>query len=157
MADSGKRRRILVIGYGNPLRCDDGLGWQVVKQLEARGLAEGVAVRRVLQLAPELAAEMRDRDLVLFVDASQEGEPGEVLTWRVELEPRNQNFTHHASPEGLLWLAQKLHGVAPVAWMVTVAGEKFEWGESLSPAVRASLPTVLERVGRLISGEESAG
>ncbi len=157
MANSGKRRRVLVIGYGNPLRCDDGLGWQVVRQLEAQGLPEGVVVRRVIQLTPELAAEMGERDLVLFVDASQEGEPGEVRTRQVEREPRNESFTHEDSPAGLLWLAQRLHGVAPIGWLLTVAGERFEWGESLSPAVRASLPRVLESVGRLISGEESAG
>ena len=46
---------VLVIGYGNPLRGDDGIGWSA-----ANALAEGMQDDRVrivacIQLTPELA------------------------------------------------------------------------------------------------------
>jgi hypothetical protein len=40
---------------------------------------------------------------------------------------------HQANPSGLLALAQTLHGRAPLAWMVSVAGEDFGLRETLSP------------------------
>ena len=52
--------RVLVIGYGNPGRQDDGLGAAVIERLEALGL-EGVTVDADYQLNIEDAADMRKR------------------------------------------------------------------------------------------------
>ncbi len=59
---------VLVIGYGNELRGDDGIGPHVVSELAALELP-GVLTRIVHQLLPELAAELADTCLVIFVDA----------------------------------------------------------------------------------------
>ncbi|MBW7939884.1 MAG: hypothetical protein H3C63_14095, partial [Candidatus Omnitrophica bacterium] len=48
--------RVLVIGFGNPLRGDDGFGWEVAGQLERRLSQESsVHILTPIQLAPELA------------------------------------------------------------------------------------------------------
>ena len=65
---------MLIIGYGNPLRGDDGVGWRVA---EAAGTAlpEGAAtVLAVHQLTPELSAPISRAGRVVFVDAAAEGE-----------------------------------------------------------------------------------
>src|SRR2546421_12899232 len=67
----------LVIGYGNPLRTDDGVGWQVAQQL-ATDLADDVDVIGTHQLTPELAEPISRAGLVVFVDAGVGGEPGHV-------------------------------------------------------------------------------
>jgi hydrogenase maturation protease len=70
----------LIIGYGNPLRGDDGLGWQVAGEL-AKCVDALISAVAVQQLTPELAEPVSDADLVIFVDASCHGEPG---SWRCE-------------------------------------------------------------------------
>src|SRR5271166_6728975 len=70
----------LIIGYGNPLRGDDGLGWQVASEL-AKCVDALISVLAVQQLTPELAEPVSDADLVIFVDACCDGEPG---SWRCE-------------------------------------------------------------------------
>ena len=69
---------VLIIGYGNPLRGDDGVGWRVAEAVAA-ALPDGAAeVLTVHQLTPELAELMSRADRVIFIDAAAEGEAGEV-------------------------------------------------------------------------------
>ena len=56
----------LVIGIGNPLRGDDGIGWRLAARLPAQ---PGLAVRCRQQLTPELAADLAAVQRVLFLDA----------------------------------------------------------------------------------------
>ena len=56
----------LVIGIGNPLRGDDGIGWRLAAGLAAR---PGLAVRCQQQLTPELAAELAAVERLLLLDA----------------------------------------------------------------------------------------
>jgi hydrogenase maturation protease len=61
-------RSILVIGYGSPLRSDDGVGQQIVKAIAAWGLpnVEAIAVH---QLTPELVEPIATVDIAIFIDA----------------------------------------------------------------------------------------
>ena len=91
------RTHILIIGIGNPLRSDDGLGWAVAEQLSqylAMRPCNGASapttaavsrverwycdIHTVYQLTPELAEWMAAVNLVVMIDASHEGEPGEL-------------------------------------------------------------------------------
>src|ERR1700686_2681571 len=76
MNESAERRQ-LIIGIGNPLRSDDGLGWAVAEQLTIEG-DTGCDIQAVHQLTPELAQKMALASLVVLIDASREGEPGEL-------------------------------------------------------------------------------
>src|SRR5689334_19250278 len=68
----------LVIGYGNPLRGDDGVGWVAAQRLAHRVDQEHVATMAVHSLTPELAAALRHAELVIFIDAA-EGQPAGYL------------------------------------------------------------------------------
>ena len=71
--------RSLVIGIGNPLRGDDGIGWRLAARLPAR---PGLAVRCRQQLTPELAADLAVVDRLLLLDAwVAPGERGEGV-WK---------------------------------------------------------------------------
>ena len=63
---SGLGTASLVIGIGNPLRSDDGIGWRLAAQLPA---GAGLGVRCRQQLTPELAEELAAVERVLFLDA----------------------------------------------------------------------------------------
>ena len=147
--------KVLVIGYGNPLREDDGVGWRVVEEIR-RQKAEGrnsqsLETIATHQLLPELAEEVSEAELVIFVDASVEGEPGEILVR--EIVPITQEmgaFTHHFDPAGLLGYARDLYGRFPRAYLVTITAVSLGYGEGLSETVEAVLPDVLTQIIMLI-------
>lgn len=141
----------LIIGYGNPLRGDDGVGWRVVEALE--GLVPEGAALAVHQLTPELAEPISRAGTVVFVDAAAEGEPGEVACLALEgdtgCQPALQG-SHLTTPDALLAMARELFGRCPPAYMVTIAGESFELSEALSPAVEAAVPEAVARILELV-------
>lgn len=151
--------RALIIGYGNPLRSDDGLGWQAAYRLAATLKKEApVEVLAVHQLTPELGDSIRDAGLVLFIDASHQGQPG---TWRcapVEWEATpSPALVHHLTPASLLAYARALFGASPPALLISVGGESFGYGEKLTPRVEAALPGVIRHAARACLAEGTHG
>jgi hydrogenase maturation protease len=124
---------LLIIGYGNPLRGDDGIGPAVVDELQGSPIAARTELLQRHQLGPELAAQIAIADAVIFVDASAVGIPGEIRTRRLQApEAATSDLTHHVSPEILLAIARELYGRAPDAVLVTVCGASFEMGTPMS-------------------------
>lgn len=147
----------LVIGYGNPLRADDGLGWTAAQRLAETSLPAAARVLAVHQLTPELAEPISRAGLVIFVDAREGDGPGRVH-WHA-VAPGGGGalaFSHELHPAALLGLARALYGACPPAIVVSVDGVDFEYGVVLSPAVQAALPEVLDRVRTLLSAGPSA-
>ncbi len=139
---------VLVIGYGNTLRQDDGFGWWVAERLQQEA-TEGMQVIACHQLTPELAEPLSRCRIALFVDA-REGEPAGQLEWEtVSAVPSgNASFTHSAGPADLCLLAQTLYGSAPAqAYLLTVRSTHFELGKELSPEVEKAIEVALKRIG----------
>lgn len=130
--------RIVAFALGNPIRGDDGAGPAIAAGLAA--LLPGLEVVEAAELLPEHAEAVADADGVLFLDASVSGTPGEVRTAPVAPRAARAAMLHALVPEELLGLARALHGRAPPAALVTIAGKDFAFGESLSAEVAAALP-----------------
>ena len=138
-------KTILVIGYGSTLRSDDGVGQHVAHEVAAQGWP-GVRSMALPQLTPELAAEIAQAKLVIFVDAV-EGQTG-VQTADVSSEVGTTGaMTHHATPQGLLALAQTLYAACPPAMLVSVPGVHFELGEGLSAVALQGAEIALKLIG----------
>ncbi len=129
-------RKVLVIGYGNPLRGDDGVGPFVASRLG------GVAVH---QLTPELAEQVAAADVAIFVDARADLPPGEVQICPLEDEGA---LTHQCSPAYLVHLARTVYGRSPEATLVGIGAQSFELGKPLSEAVRRAADEVERRLSR---------
>ncbi len=142
-------RHILIVGYGNPLRCDDGLGWRAAEALSRSLPFPEIEVVIRHQLTPELADNLRHADLIFFIDAAQDGRPGELTCAPVTLRPGVVR-SHQLSPAGLLALAQQLYGATPRAFAISLCGECFDHGATLSATVEASLPKLTALVENLI-------
>ncbi len=123
---------LLVLAIGNLQREDDGVAWAIAAPLIGR---QGLDVRRVMQLGPELAPDVSRADTVLFVDARHGGPPGAVRLSRLQPTPDRLGLTHALSPRALLFYAGQLYGRAPRAHLLTVTGERFGHGEGLSESV----------------------
>jgi len=143
----------LIIGYGNPLRGDDGLGWQVASEL-AKCVDALISVVAVQQLTPELAEPVSDADLVIFVDACCDGEPG---SWRCEsIRPgseRSQVYAHYFTPASLLGYANAIFNASPTALLISAAVGSFDYGEVLTPSVAAVVPQMVRFICKTL--EES--
>ena len=136
--------RVLVIGFRNPGRLDDGLGPAVAAALEPLELP-GVTVDSDYQLTVEDAATMQEFDAVLFVDAAVCGtEPFYVA----EVQPRDTQVsfsTHSIDPRGVMTLARDLFQASPKAYIVGIRGYEFnEFGERLSEDAQANLQAARE-------------
>ena len=139
---------LLVIGYGNTLRRDDGVGSKVAEAVAALNLP-GVSVIVRHQLVPELAEPISQARGVIFVDAAVNANGrGE---WR-EIEPNEtgQLFAHATDPRSLLALAGQLFGRSPPAWSLAVPVEDLGFGDGLSPRAEVGLRVALKQVQSLV-------
>jgi len=147
-------KRILIIGYGNLLREDDGVG-----RLAAERLAEELREPRVTvipchQLNLELVEPISEADCVLFIDAAAHGIPGVMSLARVKpatVPP--ESFSHRLEPGVLLAASSALYGRMPEALALTISGERFDYGETLSPIVAEVLPLAVDRVRGMVESE----
>ncbi len=143
----------LVIGYGNPLRGDDGFGVAVAERVQHLLASEKVAVIVCQQLTPELAEPISAVDTVVFVDVRVGKPAGVIECERLSPEPFSVSVTHSLEPAGLLVLARELYGRVPQnAFLLTVRTTRFQYGEQLSPEVEQAIPEAVERIRQILSG-----
>jgi len=143
--------RALVIGYGNPFRCDDGFGCKCAESLRQICSSEEAEILHCHQLVPELAEAISKARVVIFVDTKANGEPGTIDVRMIKPARENTSNTHHFDPAALLALSATLYGVNPESLLVTVAGKEFEHGDELSPPVAAAMPAALGQIRNIIS------
>ena len=144
--------RIMVVGFGNPLRSDDGFGWRATEELQQIIPGKDVEFVECQQLAPELAQKIAEKELVIFIDADSNGVAGEVHCYPVSAPKKDATvtMTHHLDPCALLGLARQLYGKVPEALVVSVTGECFGYGKQLSEPVASSLPGVVRHLATVI-------
>jgi len=124
-----------ILGYGNRQRRDDGIGPYIVEKLKgALEQKNGVRLLALPQLRADLVEDLREADRILFVDATIDNPEG-GRKWR-QLQPQMQvlpYLTHHIDPAFLLGLLETLYRRSACAWLVSIHGDDFGFGEGLSP------------------------
>ena len=138
---------LLVIGYGNTLRRDDGVGPKVADAVAALALPGVVALACPL-LTPELADPVSRAYRAVFVDAAVDA-PREVQLRKLAPADTSQIMAHSASPATLLALARDVFGHAPDAWLLTIPAENIGIGEELSAFTSRGFETAVEEIKKL--------
>ncbi|HLZ54329.1 MAG TPA: hydrogenase maturation protease, partial [Verrucomicrobiae bacterium] len=138
---------LLVIGYGNLLRSDDGVGPKVAEAVEELHLPN---VRTLIcqQLSPEHAEPVSQAHTVIFVDAAVDA-PEDVQLRRLEPNESSQLMAHAADPRTMLALARDVFGHCPEAWWLTIPAVKLGFGEELSPVARQGYAAALDQIRTL--------
>ena len=136
-----KTSHTLVVASGNPLRGDDALG-PVAGDIVTSWHTPGVQVRAIHQLVPELLADMKHVERVLFIDA---GLQGDAAFEACIIEPKKSRrfFGHHETPANLLALMYELEGRIPKAWQVSISAHSFAHGAAMTTAARDHLHAAL--------------
>lgn len=134
---------LLVYGFGNPGRLDDGLGPALAQAIEDLHLPD-VTVDSDYQLMLEDGHLVSQHRAVIFADASvQDRAPFYVE--RLQARPSLHFSSHSLDPAGVLGVAQDLFHVSVPGWLVAIPGYAFnEFGEGLSPRAQANLTAALE-------------
>ena len=131
-------QKILVIGYGNPGRGDDGLGPALAAQMQSLALPH-LAVEIDYQLTVDHAELISRHAMVVFADA-EIGLEAPFSFSRVDGNAPKALGSHQVSPEAAVALANLLFGYAPPAWTMGISGFDFgEIKEGLSPEATANL------------------
>src|ERR1700738_1031493 len=152
--------RSIVIGVGNPVIADDGVGLEVVRLLRSRltGLHE-ITVVEVYNGGLELMEAMVGYERVFLVDAIVTGgKPGTIRRLGVEqlATTRNSSSTHDGSLSAALELGrlagERLPGEVRI-WAIE-ASDVTTFCEGLTPEVRAAVPVVTAEIMQVLSSQQ---
>jgi hydrogenase nickel insertion protein HypA len=152
------RERVIVIGYGNTLRSDDGAGQKIAEILGSWQLPEVRSIA-VHQLTPELAAILATGQLAIFIDVYEveQSELVDAVDVRVLPIALDQHHIarieagHVADPQGLLYLTELIYSRSPAAWWMLIPAWNFEFGEQISPLSSWGMAQALHHIQRLIT------
>ncbi len=150
----------LIIGYGNPDREDDGVGWRIVERLAERLPGATVAESAfdlqaredapdllvALQLVPEMSETAARYDRVCFVDAHTGAYPDDVTQARSRPIYQSSPLTHHLTPQTLLSLADAAYGKRPQGWSSPCGDTRSVSSETLSPETSRLADQAVERI-----------
>ncbi len=146
--------KILVYGYGNPGRQDDGLGPALAEKIESWLPDSGIDYVEVdsnYQLNIEDADAISDKDIVFFADASIE-EIDKFIITEVKPDDAQIEFTMHAvSTDFVLDLCQKIYGKYPKTFLIHMKGYEWDFSEGLTEKGNESLEEAFEFIKPLLA------
>lgn len=152
-------RKLLILGYGNPDREDDGVAWHILHALTTKlGLpapdsyedefpeSAHIDFEFQLQLTPEMAEDIASYPYVCFIDAHTGSIPEPIRLIAVESEFQNSPFTHHLTPQSLMSMCENIYGKRPDAALLSVLGHRFLFTRELSPETARLVPEAVELI-----------
>lgn len=142
--------RVLIIGVGNLYRADDAAGRHAARRLR-EACAADVSVIELDGEAADLLDAWEGSEFVILLEAlAAAGPPGGIRRFEVGLDPIPLTFdrssTHALGVGEAIALAQALGRLPPRLVIYGIVGERFDWSETLSPAVEAGLADLVDRV-----------
>lgn len=150
--------KTLVLGIGNTLLSDEGVGVHVVRALQSRSasLFPEVEFLDGGTLSFTLAGPIEDADALIVVDAAQMDEvPGTMRIYEGEemdrfLLSRRKASAHEVGLADLMTIATLSDHWPVRRALVAIQPEKLDWGEEPTPAVAAAVGEASHRIESLI-------
>jgi hydrogenase maturation protease len=125
-----KTQSTCIVGIGNTLRSDDGVGHYVCQLLDAKQLP-GVSTISTQQLDTTITAALATFARVVFVDASVNA--ATVLFQSLATgDEQTQSFSHHVNAAMIASLAGKLYSANTQFYICAIGATNFEMGNQLS-------------------------
>ncbi len=150
--------KINIFGYGNPARGDDALGPLLLNLIEREGsrwnIVHQIKLITDYQLQIEHAADLDNCDVAFFIDASVAAPDPYGFT---QLKARHDtSYTSHAlSPAAVLEVFERINQQsAPPAFLLSIRGECFELGASLSESAQNNLAAACQFTRNLLENHK---
>lgn len=135
-------KKILIYGYGNPGREDDALGSEVAKMIKEWAKEHkitNIEIETNYQLNVEDAEKISQKDIVVFVDATQE-DIHEFKFTHLEPSDKKVEFTMHAvSPEYVVYLCNDLFSKTPRVCQLAIKGFSWDFKEGLTDNAKLNM------------------
>ena len=145
------RGKVVVLGIGNSLLADDGVGVHAIRCLRDAVEEPDIEWVDAGTLNFTLLHYLEGARALVVVDAAEIGAPpGTVRTWFGDDMDRvvgagRRNSVHEAGLADLLAMAQLKDCLPRHRALIAVQPQHIDWGESLSPPVASALPGICER------------
>lgn len=148
---------ILVIGLGNPHRCDDGVGFFVIDELQHSGL-QGVELMKLKADGYALLETWGDRKMVIIVDAAiGVGPVGVAKRFNARSERISAKLcpvsSHSISLAETISLAKTLGKMPDQLFIIVVEVSNLGHGNEISPKVLEAGKRVSKEIQNLIQSE----
>jgi len=153
--------KTLVLGLGNPILGDDGVGWRAVEALAARALPVDVELDCSSLGGLSLMERVSGYERVILVDAIYTGQYpiGSIHCFTLaelpDLSAGHTTSAHDTSLRNALNVGRSMGIALPEDKEVYViaieATQVYDFSEELSPAVGQAVPQAVERVMQLIT------
>lgn len=150
--------KTLIIGLGNPLLGDDGVGIEIVNSLKQNVQNTDIVVMNSSGF--EVAEKMLEYDKVIVVDAIAGREPGSVHTFSLEDFKPTLHFTnpHDTNIQTAINLLSNCMEVPrEVKFVVVEIMPENEFREGLSPAVKKAISKARKLVLKELKGGNPNG
>ncbi len=156
--------KTIVIGLGNPILGDDGVGWKVAEEVKRRLSPDSPVVVNCLSLGGiNLMEHLIGYDRAILIDAlAVQGPPGSILTLPLEDLPNYSAYhtasTHDTTLQNALEMGRGIGAKLPSHVMVVgiTAKQVFEFSERLTAEVRAAVPQAVNAVIRILEEPDFA-
>jgi hydrogenase maturation protease len=144
--------KTLILGLGNPLLSDDGVGWIVAEAVRPLVTQPGVEVDCLAGGGLSLMERLVGYDRALLIDAltTAHGVPGSVSCFDLEALPDpvagHLSSPHDTSLKAALRLGAQLGLALPQKVLVVAieAQQVYDFSEELSPPVLAAVPKAVQ-------------
>jgi len=147
--------RIMVLGVGNELLSDEGLGIHFLKYLKQEDLPDNVELLEGGTAGMELIGLIQDTDFLIVVDAlNANTTPGDLFRFKPQdLKILPEMFAVSFHQVGILEVltTANILGTAPDTIIYGLQPKSLEWGMDLSPEITAALPRLKEYILKDIS------
>jgi hydrogenase maturation protease len=159
--------KTIVVGLGNPILGDDGVGWKVAEKIEQQlassptPLLSGEGSRLDVDCLSlggiSLMEHLIDYDRAILIDAfASDGDPGSIHVMKLKDMPNYSAFhissAHDTSLENAIEIGSSLGAHLPEDIMVVgIATQRiYDFSEELSPPVAAAMPQAVKIVLELL-------
>lgn len=145
--------RVVVIGVGNLLLTDEGIGIHAVKALQEMELPSDV---KLIDggTSPDLIAYTRAGDKMIIIDAAKAGgEPGAVYRFQPQdlaMEKASLTSAHEMGVEQNLRLMSLTGNEPRETVIIGIEPKEIGWGTELSPELQQKMPEIIKVVLREI-------
>ena len=133
---------------------DDGVGWYVADKVEEK-FGDLVEVIKADQLVVEMVEGIKDRNLVIFVDAHVSDEDDWIRSEEIKPDLKPGLIAHIMKPSNLLSICESLYQKYPKAYLYSIKGVDFDFGEELSEQTQKFADEVIKQINRIFVDRET--
>ena len=149
------QKKVILLGIGNLILRDEGVGVHVVRELEERKLPLGVEVIDGGTATMDLLSVIYEAESIIVIDALRSGgKPGTIYRCLPQdlMDAVDRPLSlHQVGLLDVLAMARQLGGHASVV-IIGVEPKEISWGMELTPEVRAAVPKVIKAIFRELRG-----